>query len=80
MTALVCAALLASPQDLEPLLARGPVVAVATDEKGGFATAVGQVEVDAPLETVWAAVVSSARYKELVPKVVESAIKKRCEP
>jgi ribosome-associated toxin RatA of RatAB toxin-antitoxin module len=71
---LLTPAVLTGANDVDTLLARGPVVAVSTDPAGKFAAAIGQVEVDAPLAVVWSAVTSFARYKEFVPKVVESRV------
>ena len=73
VAALLVASLVAAPE-LEELLARGPVVAVQTDEKGKFEAAVGQVEVLAPIDKVWAAVSGFAHYKEFMPRVVESRV------
>ena len=57
---------------LESLLARGPVVSVESDGAGRFEAAVAYVEVEAPPEKVWAVLTDYAKYKEFVPRVVES--------
>jgi ribosome-associated toxin RatA of RatAB toxin-antitoxin module len=58
---------------LESLLARGPVVSVESDGGGRFEAAVAYVDVDVPLERAWAVVTDFAKYKEFVPRVMESA-------
>jgi polyketide cyclase/dehydrase/lipid transport protein len=75
----MCAPLLAlliaaaPPADtLESLLARGPLVSVETDAGGKFDAAVGFLDVDAPLDRVWAVLTDFAAYREFVPRVVGS--------
>ena len=74
MTACLLVALLAAPgvETLAALLARGPVVSVEADAQGRFERAVAYVDVDAPLEAVWASVADFASYRQFVPRVVRS--------
>lgn len=77
MISLIVAALVAAPpppETLETLLARGPVVLVEADGEGRFDAAVATVEIDAPLDAVWAVVTDFASYKDYVPRVVGSDV------
>jgi uncharacterized protein YndB with AHSA1/START domain len=77
----MCATLLAvvlaiaPPDTLETLLARGPLVSVEADGQGTFEAAIGFLDVEAPLERVWSVLTDVAKYKEYVPRVVESETK-----
>ena len=66
--------LLLAALTLETLLARGPVVSVESTPEGKFDAAVGLAEIDAPVETVWAALTEFGAYHEFVPRVVRSAV------
>jgi len=59
--------------DLASLLARGPVLVVEYDDKGRFSQATAVLEIHAPPEKVWPAIVDFANYKKVFPKVVESS-------
>ena len=73
---LLLAALAAAPvpETLETLLGRGPLVSVEADDQGRFEAAVGYAEVGAPLSVVWTVLSAFHRYKEFVPRVVESEV------
>src|SRR2546423_4212675 len=74
VTATLLAPLLASPaaETLETLLARGPVVSVEADGEGRFEAAVAYVDVEVAVARAWSVLTDFGRYKEFVPRVVES--------
>jgi hypothetical protein len=76
ITALVLAVLAQAPaQDpLTPLLERGPLVLVEQSKDGKFGMATGIVQVDAPPQVVWDALVKMNEWKSFMPKVLESEI------
>jgi ribosome-associated toxin RatA of RatAB toxin-antitoxin module len=60
--------------DMTPQLEKGPLVLV-EETKGKFTQASSMVLVDAPPEQVWEIVKAQAKFKDFVPKVLESEMK-----
>ncbi|MFO0594384.1 MAG: SRPBCC family protein [Myxococcaceae bacterium] len=63
-----------SQVDLSPSLEKGPLVLV-EESKGKFASCSSIILVDAPPEKVWDIVKAQDKFKDFVPKVVESTMK-----
>lgn len=62
---------------LSALLSKGPVVMVQEDDHGRFHEATAIIEIDAPADHVWRAAVAMERFKDFVPKVVTSEVRRR---
>ena len=71
---LVLLPLPALAQDLQELLAKGPVVLMETDAKGRFSQATAIIAIEQPIEKVWAISTDFARFKDVMPKVVKSDV------
>jgi ribosome-associated toxin RatA of RatAB toxin-antitoxin module len=71
---LLAAAPPARAQDVQELLAKGPIVQVQEDGAGRFAAAVAVIEVAVAPERAWEIVTDFGRYKEFLPRVVKSEV------
>lgn len=79
LTALLLAALAQAQDPLTPLLDRGPLVLVEHAKGGKFGQATGIVQVDAPVEKVWAALLDMDAWKKFMPKVETSEVSNKNE-
>ncbi|MFN7147095.1 MAG: SRPBCC family protein, partial [Myxococcota bacterium] len=62
----------ARADDLEALLAKGPVVSVENDDKGRFQQATAVIAIERPIAEVWDIATDFASYKAFMPKVLKS--------
>jgi ribosome-associated toxin RatA of RatAB toxin-antitoxin module len=72
--------LVASPaaaKELLELLRRGPVVQVEQNKSGRFGQAVTTILIEAPAEVAWQVVRDVERYKDFMPKVLDSTARRR---
>lgn len=74
LTALLFSALAQAADPLTPLLDRGPLVLVEQSKDGKFGQATGIVQVDAPPEKVWAALLDMGGWAAFMPKVESSEV------
>jgi hypothetical protein len=66
----------APAQELKELLQKGHVVLVETDAAGRFTKATAVVHVHRPPQEVWRIVAALAEYKDFMPKMLRSDMKK----
>lgn len=65
--------------DLAPQLEKGPLVLVEEGKAGKFGQATGFILVNATPEQTWAQIIKFEDYKNFLPKVTESEVKRRTE-
>lgn len=78
---MLCTVLVAllSQIDLAPQLEKGPLVLVEEGKGGKFGQATGFILVNAAPEQAWALITKFEEYKNFLPKVTESEVKRRTE-
>ena len=64
----------ASADRLDDLLAKGPVVLIEQDGEAKFKSSTSIIRIDAPLDTVWKAVLDLKNYKTFMPKTLRSDV------
>jgi ribosome-associated toxin RatA of RatAB toxin-antitoxin module len=62
----------AGAQDVNDLLARGPVVSVETNKDGKFDKATAVIQINRSPDEVWAVATDFEHYRDFLPKVVAS--------
>jgi carbon monoxide dehydrogenase subunit G len=81
ITALVVAVLVvfagpARADDMSDMLKKGPMVRLETDKSGKFKGATCIIDVDAPIDLVWAVLIDYEKYIEFMPRMEKLEVKR----